>query len=208
MSCVLKCPINVTANPNPVYSHILSSDNMFHLNPYYLDHLISWVYWTYWECFITFLSQPKHTASWSLWYADVLSHCIPILLKDLIHAEYLTSGYSGTSNVKLIISKHFEEYSILHATLCSLERAQCFGGPRSAITDQHSIASQRTLLVIVTAARISNPMILFTHAVHFNRGTSDKKITLFWEVTICSLVDIYQCFKGSWCLHFQGGRWR
>jgi hypothetical protein len=30
------------------------------------------------------------------------------------------------------------------------------------------------------------------------------KITIFWDVTQCSLVNMYQYFKGICCLHFQG----
>jgi hypothetical protein len=31
------------------------------------------------------------------------------------------------------------------------------------------------------------------------------KITVFWNVTVCSLVGHNLCFGGTWCLHFQGG---
>jgi hypothetical protein len=31
-----------------------------------------------------------------------------------------------------------------------------------------------------------------------------KQITAFWNVTPCSMVDIYQCFRGTCWLHLQG----
>jgi hypothetical protein len=31
------------------------------------------------------------------------------------------------------------------------------------------------------------------------------KMTVFWEVAPCSLVEIYWRFKGAYCLHHQGG---
>jgi hypothetical protein len=30
------------------------------------------------------------------------------------------------------------------------------------------------------------------------------KVTVFWTVTPCSLVDMYGCFRGTCCLHLQG----
>jgi hypothetical protein len=30
------------------------------------------------------------------------------------------------------------------------------------------------------------------------------KITIFWDVTLYSLVDRYQCFEGTFCFHFHG----
>jgi hypothetical protein len=32
------------------------------------------------------------------------------------------------------------------------------------------------------------------------------KITLFWDVIECRVVDIYQCLGGIYYLHAQGGR--
>jgi hypothetical protein len=32
------------------------------------------------------------------------------------------------------------------------------------------------------------------------------KIIVFWDVTKCSLAEIYQCFRGMFCLHLQGRR--
>lgn len=28
--------------------------------------------------------------------------------------------------------------------------------------------------------------------------------TVFWYVTLCSLAEVYRCFRGSWCLHPRG----
>jgi hypothetical protein len=30
------------------------------------------------------------------------------------------------------------------------------------------------------------------------------KMTVFWDVTPCSLVDVYQHFRGACCLHHKG----
>jgi hypothetical protein len=30
------------------------------------------------------------------------------------------------------------------------------------------------------------------------------KITVFWDVALCSLVEIDRCFRGAHCLHHQG----
>jgi hypothetical protein len=30
------------------------------------------------------------------------------------------------------------------------------------------------------------------------------KIAVFWVVAPCSLVEVYQCFRGPCCLHHQG----
>jgi hypothetical protein len=32
----------------------------------------------------------------------------------------------------------------------------------------------------------------------------NKKIVVFWVVAPCSLVEVYQCFRGPCCLHHQG----
>jgi hypothetical protein len=32
------------------------------------------------------------------------------------------------------------------------------------------------------------------------------KMAVFWVVTQCSLVEVYQRFRGPWCLHLQGDR--
>jgi hypothetical protein len=32
------------------------------------------------------------------------------------------------------------------------------------------------------------------------------KITVFWDVTLYSLVEVYQHFRGKYCLHLQGQR--
>jgi hypothetical protein len=32
------------------------------------------------------------------------------------------------------------------------------------------------------------------------------KITVFWVVTLCILVDMYQHFEGNCCLHLHGSR--
>jgi hypothetical protein len=32
-------------------------------------------------------------------------------------------------------------------------------------------------------------------------GFHSNELTVFWDVTLCSLVDRYQCFKGICCLH-------
>jgi hypothetical protein len=29
-------------------------------------------------------------------------------------------------------------------------------------------------------------------------------VTVFWNVALCSLVEVYQCFRGSCCLNHQG----
>jgi hypothetical protein len=31
-----------------------------------------------------------------------------------------------------------------------------------------------------------------------------KKMAVFWVVALCSLVEIYHCFRGICCLHHQG----
>jgi hypothetical protein len=30
------------------------------------------------------------------------------------------------------------------------------------------------------------------------------KMTVFWDIALCSVVDINQCFRGTYCLHHQG----
>jgi hypothetical protein len=37
-------------------------------------------------------------------------------------------------------------------------------------------------------------------------ATVTSKITVFWDLTPCSLVDVYQNFAGTCCNHFQGER--
>jgi hypothetical protein len=29
------------------------------------------------------------------------------------------------------------------------------------------------------------------------------KMSVFWAVALCSLVEVYQCFRGACCLHHQ-----
>lgn len=31
-------------------------------------------------------------------------------------------------------------------------------------------------------------------------------IMVFWNVTACSLIDIFQCFRGTYCVRLQGRR--
>jgi len=33
------------------------------------------------------------------------------------------------------------------------------------------------------------------------------EVTLFWDVTLHSVADMYQCFKGTCCFHLQSKRW-
>jgi hypothetical protein len=37
----------------------------------------------------------------------------------------------------------------------------------------------------------------------FGVGKDGRIIAVFWDVMSCSLVDIYQCFEGTCCLHLQ-----
>jgi hypothetical protein len=30
------------------------------------------------------------------------------------------------------------------------------------------------------------------------------KITAFWDIAPCSLIEVYQHFRGAYCLHHQG----
>jgi hypothetical protein len=32
---------------------------------------------------------------------------------------------------------------------------------------------------------------------------ANMKMAIFWVVTVCSLVEVYQCFRGTCCLHHQ-----
>jgi hypothetical protein len=34
---------------------------------------------------------------------------------------------------------------------------------------------------------------------------ASMKVTVFWDVTPCSLVEVYRRFRGACCLHHQGG---
>jgi hypothetical protein len=34
--------------------------------------------------------------------------------------------------------------------------------------------------------------------------TVSTKMAAFWVVALCSLVEVYQCFRGPSCLHLQG----
>jgi hypothetical protein len=31
------------------------------------------------------------------------------------------------------------------------------------------------------------------------------KTAVFWVVAPCSLLEVYRCFRGAWCLYHQGG---
>jgi hypothetical protein len=31
-----------------------------------------------------------------------------------------------------------------------------------------------------------------------------KKVAVFWVVALCGLVQVFQCFRGLYCLHHQG----
>jgi hypothetical protein len=33
---------------------------------------------------------------------------------------------------------------------------------------------------------------------------ASMKMTVFWDVAPCSLVDVYRRFRGTYCLHHQG----
>jgi hypothetical protein len=33
---------------------------------------------------------------------------------------------------------------------------------------------------------------------------ASMKITIFWDVAPCSLVEVYRRFRGAFCLHYQG----
>jgi hypothetical protein len=36
--------------------------------------------------------------------------------------------------------------------------------------------------------------------------STSKKITVFWDVAPCSLIEVYRRFIGACCLHHQGER--
>jgi hypothetical protein len=33
---------------------------------------------------------------------------------------------------------------------------------------------------------------------------ASMKMTIVWDVGLCSLIEIDQCFKGAYCLHHRG----
>jgi hypothetical protein len=41
-----------------------------------------------------------------------------------------------------------------------------------------------------------------------NNTFCNLKLTLFWVVAPCSLVEVYRRFKDACCLHYQGGAHR
>jgi hypothetical protein len=42
----------------------------------------------------------------------------------------------------------------------------------------------------------------YYNAVH--ETSEQKKMAVFWVVALCSLVEVYQRFRGPCCLHHQG----
>jgi hypothetical protein len=64
---------------------------MFHLNTSYLARLISWVHQTLWERCTTLPSSLNHKLPWSLWIADVLSHCIHIFFSSILPMRKIRS---------------------------------------------------------------------------------------------------------------------
>jgi hypothetical protein len=62
---------------------------VFHLNTFQSTWLDSWVPQTLWEYCTILPSSLNHRISWSLWIADVLSHCTLIILQYLTNAENL-----------------------------------------------------------------------------------------------------------------------
>jgi hypothetical protein len=35
-------------------------------------------------------------------------------------------------------------------------------------------------------------------------SAGNVKVTVFWDVVPCSLVEVYQCLRGAYCLHLEG----
>jgi hypothetical protein len=40
-------------------------------------------------------------------------------------------------------------------------------------------------------------------SVRFQVLTVSMKMTVFWDVATCSLGDVYQSFRGAYCLHIR-----
>jgi hypothetical protein len=53
---------------------------------------------------------------------------------------------------------------------------------------------------------VYSPSKIFYKRVRLNfvRCTDMLKMTVFWDVVPCSLIDIQRRFKGAYCLHYQG----
>jgi hypothetical protein len=54
------------------------------------------------------------------------------------------------------------------------------------------------LMVVCPSGKVNSHMIFEVLTV------ASMKMTVFWILEPCSLVDIYQCFRGACCHHYQG----
>jgi hypothetical protein len=67
-------------------------------------------------------------------------------------------------------------------------------------------ASFVTSSVFHTALRVTcnNVLAMFTNDRLLEYGLTEQQKSLFWDVMLCSLVEVNWCFKGKYCLHLQG----
>jgi hypothetical protein len=81
-----------------------------------------------------------------------------------------------------------------------------------AVTTHNTILSKTTHYINISSFLPSNRRVLnaqfscFPQNEIFSVGNFSIKITTCWDVTSCSLIRVYLCFGGIYCLHFQGTR--
>jgi hypothetical protein len=69
--------------------------------------------------------------------------------------------------------------------------------PPKELTKLYSVIPKNTKLKNIYLKQLCKEVLFIT--------IRDEK-TYFWDVTSCSLVEVYQCFRGTYCLHFHR-RW-
>jgi hypothetical protein len=77
-------------------------------------------------------------------------------------------------------------------------------------SDVHSLSDDSDLESTHDLSEDSDHSVVANEEWH-NSTSEDKaivKMTVFWDVVLCSVVEVYYCFRGAYCLHHQGTDYR
>jgi hypothetical protein len=90
-----------------------------------------------------------------------------------------------------------EEYKLCSSSLCSF----LWPPVTSSLTGQNILLST----LFQTPSIWVLPLMWETKFhTHTYKGKNITKMAVFWVVALCSLVEVYQRFRGPCCIHHQG----
>jgi hypothetical protein len=147
----------------------------------------------------------------------LLSRLMPYVDKIIGDHQYRFQRNQLTTNqifcIHQILEKKWEYNGIVHQLLIDFKKA--YDSVRSKIlynifTEFGKPIKLVRLIKMCLKENYSKVHIgkhlfdAFTTYSEWYETRSCSKITVFWAIAMCSLVEVYQCFRGSFCLHHQG----